>query len=272
MARPRKRYEPPPWFDLRRYDGAYGMDAAGWYLNLLLRSHIAGSAGQAITTLLRRSPLVRRSASNEILKFLGEELPADVVEMLSGRKPESGIKSLRADEFYFFEQQLPEEIRKFGRDFVPGVTPSSKAPAGFVGPLDRLFERRRLSHFARIDLSLPDRVLLQDLAEFLSEKRRELAAVQVPQPYRAALRELRAKKRPPLKTWANLAVLPYLDVEHWRHESGASISREKMSELLGIGPDALRETAKYAYLLQHPFVLRGWLHLFARAAIEKRAA
>ena len=41
---------------------------------------------------------------------------------------------------YFFEQRLPEAIRQFGLRYVPGMTPASEAPAGFVGAVNGLFE------------------------------------------------------------------------------------------------------------------------------------
>jgi hypothetical protein len=248
------------------------MDAADWYLNLLLRGHIDRTSDNFWTTHIRQHPIARRDSEHaNSLSFLVEtsaDFPPDIREILNGREPHSAVQSLTGVELYFFERRLPEPIREFGRSFVPGMTTDS-VPAGFRGPIDNLSEPRLLGLFARINLSLPDDVILEDLRDFIKAKRAELARIDVPQPFREALRVLGKRNAARLKTFVRLGVLPYLDLNQWLKETSKKITGASLAEILEIWPDDVRETRRYAAMLINDMTMRGWLTAPARAAIRK---
>ena len=147
---------------------------------------------------------------------------ADDVELRAPRF-RSGVEYLSAESLYFFEKRLPEQIRAFGARYEPGKTraedaPEEDAPEGFTGPVDHLFKPRYLSVFARVNLALPDEVLLQDMQDFLRRVRGEFRAIGGPQPYAQALRELRGRKSAKLKTFAKIKLLPLMDIEQWQRD------------------------------------------------------
>ncbi len=273
MARPRKIAAPPNWFDLSRYNAANAMDAADWYLNLGLRGWIArtrkASAGRR--TQLRADPLVRRL---EPLPFwLIVRVPSELSAILDNRLPRSSVELLRTDELYSVERKLPEQIREFGRNCKWGETLASDAPSGFAGPLNHLIEPRRLSLFARVDLSMPDKVIVADLLDFLARERAALGSViGAPQPYREALLSLGKRNAAKLKTFATLGVLPFIDLDQWAADTAVSIPPSRLAEWLGVDGDRLGETRNYATLLLNDFVLRGWLLQSACQAIRKTRA
>ena len=255
------------------------MDAADWYLNLRLRVSLAQPGDDDRRKFLAREivqsaePVILRGSSLPIvLAFLDGELGTAFAAILHGREPELGIRQLRGDELYFFEQRLPPSIRDFGRAFIPGTTSAATAPDGFTGPIDHLFERRMTGVFARIDLSLPDTVLMQDFADFIANRRLEFEHIGGRQPYREALQDLSTRRRAKLKTFAKLGVLPFLDLRYWAADSGVKVTQASYAELLGIDADSFRETSKYANLLLRPFVLDGWLISAARDAVRRPAS
>ncbi len=269
MARPRKIAPPPKWFDLSRYKAAYAMDAADWYLNLGLRGWIARTRKESgRRTQLRADPLVRRL---EPLPFwLIGRVPSELSAILDDRPPRSSVELLRADELYSVERKLPEQIREFGRNCTRGgETLASDAPSGFAGPLDHLIEPRRLSLFARVDLSMPDKEIAADLRDFLARERAALGSIG---PYREALRSLGNRNAAKLKTFATLGVLPFIDLDQWAADTAVDIPASRFADLLEIADDRLRETRDYATLLLNDFVLRGWLLRSACEAIGKTRA
>jgi hypothetical protein len=271
MVRPKKKIDIPTWFNLSSYAAASYMDAADWYLNLSMRGKLSRQPNDFFLKFLQRQPIVRRGEDTPIeLIISGREFGPDFTAILNGREPRLNVEHLSAEEMYVFEQWLPKDIREFGRTYEPGKSQKAEAPDGFTKPIDQLFERRLLRVFTRINLAAPDDVLVEDLLHFVARERAALAVIGGPQPYRTALRELQNKKRPNLKSWAKLGVLPYLDIELWCIGSGAAQTQESIAEQLEIEVTALPETKRYASLLLDEMVLNGWLMKFAREEMRKK--
>ena len=246
------------------------MDAADWYLNLSLRGAIARDNCKLGRHFVRElHPVIRRDAEPGELLFIAMEMGGDFESILEGSEPRTGVEYLSAANLYFWERRLPESIRKFGAECVPDKSRAIKAPAGFSGPIDHLFEPRLQSVFVRLDLSLPDEALHHDLQAFLTRERRALAAIGVEQPFAAALRTLGKHNKANLAKFASYRVLPFLDIEQWRIESGETIPDAAFARLLGITDEDLRETRKKARLVLDYFVLRGWLLAEARTAVRR---
>jgi hypothetical protein len=272
MGRRLLEAEAPKWFDLSRYDSANDMDVADWYLNFALRGEIARGHKDK-PSLLRRvqgdTPLLRRDDPGDSFWFGLLQMPPDFREILNDREPSSGVEYLSTHGLYFFEKRLPDAIRRFGAGYIHGKTSLNDAPNGFVGPLDHAFDRRHLSVFARIDLSLPDDVLLHDLKKFLQRVRGEFAAVGGKQPYARALAELAGHKRARLSRFAKIQMLPLMDVEQWQRDEGKSIRPAPLARLLHIDVEDLREARKYMRVLLDDFALSGWLMRAAREAVSR---
>jgi len=280
MARPKTVVTPPRWFDVAHYEPTASMDAADWYLNLKLRFRLARKALDASIEehvnsrfIRNQQPVVRRT-HDVAWEFFGTDIGSDLRAILNGKQLRLGVYPLQVEEFYVFEKKFPEEVRAFARTFVPGKAVHPKLiPAGFEGPVDHLFVRRMTNVFARIDLSLPDKVLQQHFLEFVARKRKEFAEIGGRQPYQEALDVLGTKRAARLKTFAKLRLLPYMDLKSWAEESNQKVPAGAWADLLMLqSEDDVREARKYAELLLRPFVIDGWLIEQARAALKKAEA
>lgn len=270
MARPRIEATTPHWFDLKRYARACDMDAADWYINLAIRGEIArGKNHTWLVEFVRgTTPLIRRSGSlsDARLRSLG-----DVGELLRGRVPRASVEYLRTCELYYYEQKLPEPIRKFGANLDARKMMSmfnGSAPSGFTGPLDHAFDKRQLEVFVRIDLTLPDQVLMKDMQDFITRARGELSAIGGKQPHDKALRELSGRSAN-LKTFGKLNLLAFMDIEQWCRDESTSIKEAPLARMLDIDAKELPAARKYAKALGDGFVLQAWLIRAAREAVRK---
>lgn len=230
MARPRIEAIPPHWFDAARYSSASELDAADWYLNLALRTAITRGYSRLGRQYVRGAkPVIRRADQySRELDLICNELKGDFTRILNKKEPRLSVEYLTAEELYLFEQRLPEKIRSFGRTYVRLKTPARDAPAGFTGPIDQLLWPRMLQVSVRINIARPDKVLLADLQAFLDRERRAFAKIDLPQPYAAALRKLGKCNRANFRTFAKQRLLPFLDLEQWRIDSGVRYSRRSL--------------------------------------------
>ena len=209
--------------------------------------------------------------------FLGlqfdADLPSDCDAILRGREPQPGVYSLSVSALYVFERKFPEEVREFVRSAPYSAKHGWPAgPEVFGRAVDDVHgpdpAKQMMGRFARIDLSLPDKVLRADFDQYVAEQRAALAAIPGVHPYREALDELAARHALSLDSLVKHAVLPYIDIDRWRIGATATITAEGFADLLGIGQNALPKTREYAALLQRDFVLRGWLRPLASAAMR----
>lgn len=276
MSRPKTVITPPAWFKHGGYASAESMDAADWYLNLKLRLRLLlgglnATANNHLRTKFIRGgqPLVRRGLHAGLALF-GTDFGPDVASILKGEEPRLGVYSLRIEELYAFERSFPEDVRSFARTFAGRHVHPRLIPPAFTGAVDHIFEPRMTGVFARIDLSYPDKVLLQHFREFVGMKRREFGRIGGRQPYRDALDELGSRRSVRLRTFFRLGVLPYMDLCSWAEEEKRRIPISAWADLLHLtSEDDVRETRRYAKLLLRPFVIDGWLIEQARAAVRK---
>lgn len=269
MARPRiQTAEPPSWFDLAQYAEAEGMDAADWYLNLRLRVPDTRGAKLAKALCESKQPLLRReqiaSKAQAAIAMAVQGLPGACQAILRGQVPEPSVYPMSVSAFYWFEHRFPEEVREFAKDLRFPVPPSANAPEAFHRPVDDVHgpdpSKQMLARFARIDLSRPDKELREDFDRYLAQQRKKLAEIPGDHPYREALDDLETRKELKFPSLVNYGLLPFLDLERWSAETGATVTNQWFGDLLQIDPkDGLRETRRYAELLQDDFVLSGWL-------------
>jgi hypothetical protein len=125
-----------------------------------------------------------------------------------------------------------------------------------------------LSRFVRVNLALPDSVLLHDLAAFLKEEREALRKRGGPQPYREAVR-LAEKKRPRLATLAGIGLLAYLDLQSWLREQNPPLSDYEVAALIGTSRNRMEEVRDYAERSMNDLALRAWLEPLSRGVPPK---
>lgn len=302
MARTKSAPTAPAWFRPEAYDAAAPLDAGDWLLNLTLRCWLRNEPNPATEKALREvGPVLRRGDAAQVRamhladvhRWIGRfnasewggdpltphyeacqrpELPPDVWHALQHGRIGDGINPLGCVEMYTFERMLPDNIRAAGAKFKPGDY-AGQYPQAFNGTLDDAFgdgpAKQMLGRFVRVDLGLPDDVLIADLQRYLKHERQRLAAMGDPQreySYREAAR-LKAKPAPrTLATFAGLHLLAYLDLSRWaagepKKSHGARLSEYDLMALAGVASARRAELREYARLAGHQMQLHA---LFAR--------
>lgn len=260
--------KPPDWFCLDAYRQAENLDAADWLLNLLFRIRDKQNDNQFINKVLRTAgPVLKRDCA-ELRKFfhrcrcsfrnLGAHVYVDGLMEDPPRVP-SGIAPLTVEELYGFEGMLPESVRRVGREVGTRRFREATDPPAFYGRVDHAMEPQHTGRFVRVNLSLPDDVLFEDLKSFLSRERADLKQLPEPQPYQEAVNVVRKKKATQLKTLATIGLLPYLDLQDWLATSGKAMSDYELARVIEIPGNRLKETKRYARSAQDELALIAWL-------------
>jgi hypothetical protein len=263
--------EPDGHAALARYGDAATMDMADWLINLELRSLVARTGDAGLARFVRENPIIRRSDAHGIeFEPIRARLSPAACAILDNRQPPGGVQPLRVDEMYVFEQRLPAAIRDAGRAFVPGFPCGVDVPPEFAGPLDDAFDPPLLGRFARIDLSLPDDVLLREFKRYLAQQREQLARVAADAPFARAIDDIEHRYDPKPATWARLHVLALLDVQAWLAETGTHTTPGAIARALGLDARDHQQAVEYAKTLTNDFSLRGWLLSAASAALQTR--
>lgn len=271
----------PAWFGLEQYAAAAEMDAVDWLLNLKFRAWLADEHDEEGESLIRsRSPVLRRreATTREALgelehshpPVLGEHVPLAFIDALLSEPPRlgSGVRPLTVQELYFFERMLPQPVRDLGADRSRWRRRSTDPPAYFER-FDHAFEHQMLGRLVRIDLSLPDDVLLADLQSFLRAERADVA--KYGGPYLHSLRLAGKRHAPNLGTLAGLQLLPFLDLKRTFEAAGQSVTNYAMAvHFLGLDPKTFKRTLEYAELATDEHALNAWLTPLARG-VEPRS-
>lgn len=269
--------KPSDWFELSRYSDAAQLDASDWFLNLLFRNWLGRTSdGEGESFLQSAGPLLRRDDRDQInelqVLFLGreEEAPSGLLTLACGQPLASGISPFTVETFYFFERRLPDAIRTAGATYEEGGFRRDGTPPAFYGRLDHAFQPQMVNRFVRVNLALPDDILVEDLKRFLKTERSELASIGGRQPYRDAIRAVDKTRGRNLGTLASVQLLPYLDVHRWLGRIGDSISDYRLAKIIGLdGASRLRETRRYVDLVADQLALRAWLEPVVRGVPPK---
>ena len=288
MAGKKRTPAPPEWYLPEAYRSAEDIDAGDWLLNLTLRCWLHGGAQPQTEDALRGAgpvllrgeyPQIKRMHLADVHRWVYSfgssewddpfgafdeacrrpSLPSDVWAALRTGKVRSGIEPLSVSALYVFEKMLPEEIRARGVRLQDGDH-SATGPRAFGGRLDHAFPSQMVNRFVRIDLSLPDDVLLADLDEFLATERRSLAGIGGEQPYReAASLKLKAHE---LRTLAKVGLLQFLDLDRWQRAQGLNLSLYAVREMAGVVDRSRENELRHRVKLTlNQFQLHAW---FAR--------
>lgn len=280
MGRKRKVPSLPSWFDLARYAEAESMDAGDWLLNLTFRRWLNEKSEPEDEALLREfGPVLRRADERQEWELFGpwrqarDRIPGDVWTALRTGRVKRGIEPLSVFGMYAFEQKLPSEVRAFGSEFVPGRGSTRDAPPAFNGRLDHAFEKQMLGRFVRVDLSLPDDVLIADLQAFVTSERVALAKLGGPQPYREAA-GLKGKPQG-VRILFNVGLLPFLDLDRWQRSEGLELGFAGVRGLFTDDRSRDKELRHRVSLAQSQMKLHAWfarLERSAKAVPKKRAS
>lgn len=242
----------PEWFDLDNYQSAYELQPYEWYLQIVQRKHFC--------TLLE----YRTETHRPDLMRLAEDALSNLTQQTRGR-------DIRETNYILphisNEKELLEHFAHFGavtsltlRHFTNSKFSLSEVhswldeagenwdqiPNGTFNAADEGIKLADFPHenetkyaTTRINMKLPDEVLIESFKVWLATTRRKENSK-----VRKQYRQL------PFDRWARFGILPLLDLEIWCHQTGAKLPDHIISAALfpnaDSGPDNIRKTIRPA--------------------------
>ncbi len=249
--------ELPDWFQLKKYDAAKELDAAGWYEQLSVREsayeittwfnypehHTTALSDMLdfsdVMTLIRQNPIVD-VMNNDLLrsyfrcKSLAELKPKNLCYSRSVR-PVTGEEFLAVLNLLISEKE--DFLIKWWNSRIRIMHPREE----WLGkPLYNTIDRNCVKNLVSINWDLPDDVLINHFKQFLITNRKKYDSKY----------NLTGSIQPPKKlninSWHELAILPYLDLMIWQEEANVSIPNRVMANAIyppgEYGEETIRKT------------------------------
>lgn len=260
----------PDWYDLEKYHAASSLDAAGWFDLLLQRwsydlyQNQFPSINNAVLNSglqkLRQNPLSLTTDDNLIYLIGGGRLSALKCDPQDFAKFAHAISPLTLRRLYQKERYLKNETRIRIRNYMDQIydwfgkqkfeeIPKSEhewARSFLDIPIFDAFLKqdnqddvhlKRSHDIVQIDLSVPDKILIEQFADYLS-KIRENTDITPANPYKA----------PEYKKWIEYGLLPYLDLKLWEIENKVSVPYRVLADAIfpdgNMGEEMIRKTTK----------------------------
>lgn len=245
----RRASDLPEWFRLAKYAPAESLDSAGWYEQLGVRRDLISLISsrrlnhwqtdefplvdncRRALDLVRENPIVDVS-TDDLLRvyFYGGPL-----HELKSRDPRYsfGVRLATVRDLYVTEGLIKKDERDYARKFFAQTFDRNDDwfKKGFQyqctdwidEPVDGITDSASSNVTARVNLLLPDKVLIEQFKRMLKELREPMQKIGNPPP------DLR---KPDYSSWIKFGVLPYLDLKIWEMESGATIPNRVMADAI----------------------------------------
>ncbi|WP_375741602.1 DUF6387 family protein [Pseudomonas boanensis] len=232
----------PKWFELEKYRATKEFSAADWVACLRIRKNIldvlslfkdVGLPWSSVPGVLDELSAIR---SSPLDKHCGNSW-AMIIGDFSAGSLTSPIREITFSDLVDQCRQDHERVEsgeaheiQFERWSLIGNAPWSGIPGELVGaPLGSL---RETNEPLLVDLSATDSVLHASFTAWLKEAR----AKRIGAPSK--------RERPDHEDWTSYGLLPYLDLQIWKRETGNQITLDVTSKAVGYvkGGDSFRKT------------------------------
>lgn len=251
----------PKWFDLAKYAGANSLESVGWYEQLSVRSDLIGLVGSRrwesgqsssppetgqqtmrVLALIRETPIVD-IAKDELLTayFYGGAL----YELKAGDPRYSfGVHLTTVRNLYLTEGNIEKDKRTHARNFFAQIFDQDRdwsTPLAFKHkdwidePIDGIADSGGFDVNIRVNMLLPDRVLVEQFKRVLNQLRSPLQRAGV---------AIENTRMPNFSDWIRFGVLPYLDLQIWQRETGTKIPNRVMADAIFLPGDGGEEVVR----------------------------
>ena len=178
---------------------------------------------------------------------------SDKLFELKTKKPNYslGVHKLTVHELYLIENNIEEEKRTYARNYFINRFNMFLIPPPLCFPVKYPFKpcidepidgiRRTLDNdvHVRVDLGLPDKVLIKQFKQMLESIRKPLLKVGV---------FVENKQRPDFEGWAKFGILPYVDLTISAEIEGVTIPNRVMADAIFLvgegGEEVIRKTTQ----------------------------
>lgn len=250
----------PAWFNLKKYQSAQNLDAAGWLEQLSVRQNLiclktgfpndehVSAFQSAVLEEFFKAPIVDLVSNERMyITFSGGRLWA-----LNNyfRKYLLGVHQLTVRELLNLEGNVDANKLEYALNWKAKVD----EPLDLFGearshnypyqdwidePVDNIANGISHELTIRVNLHVPDKILIDQFKTFLLAKRRLSQVVGV---------DIEAKLKPDYEGWVRFGVLPYLDLNIWAKLIGCNIPNRVMADAIFPtgegGEEVVRKTTK----------------------------
>ena len=233
----------PTWFHLEKYAGAESLGTIGWYEQLAARRELMAlitsppwqseevsgpfyddsMLNRALETI-RGEPIADISGNN----FLGNFLECSPQRLKNAEVHRSlGVHLVTVRDLYMAEWSIEGDKQKYARQFFSEIAknPWGLREHGYKNwidkPVDAISKRPGFDVNIRVNLSLPDKVLVDQFIHLL-DSLRDTKTHWVAPPLR----------KPDFSKWIRFSVLPYIDLKIWEGEADVTIPNRVMADAI----------------------------------------
>lgn len=238
----------PKWFDINKYAGAESLDAAGWFVQLSARTILlnylelirpaialggipAGLDGTKLFTAFTQA--TRENPILNVSDYTSSWFPSD------NQRSGQGMRLMTMNDLYSIEMNIPENKRTHARKlfdkydalpleerFLTRSPPLADEPIDF----SNLFGTGDIAII--VDMSVPTQDLIDKFRRLIKKERtakKPKASISVeagvsPDIDQAPVNKIQTMQR----RWADVGVLPYLDLLIWKKETNSKFTEADM--------------------------------------------
>jgi hypothetical protein len=240
----RRATDLPRWFDLKNYSQAAPLDAEGWYEQLMVRKWLfkmmdwrdedekpLNDRELEMLSFIRATPIVDVTATLTMKVSFYD----GVMHELRTENPiySLGVRLSTVRDFYSFEQRIEPEKREYAhsffsqwedRDWLNGSGEVKFPCTDWIdGPIDDISNASASAMNMRVDLGLPDKVLIEQFKTLLQSLRKPLAEGGC---------DFAPTRRLNFADWVTFGVLPFIDLKIWERETGSKIPNRVMADAI----------------------------------------
>ncbi len=232
----------PEWFNLAKYAAAECLDVAGWYEQLSVRRDLHTLIGsphsKSELEVITRSQMriLEHIRATPIVDVAGDEMMriyfySGAMHELKSQQPfyALGVHLSSVRNLYLTERNIEREKRDYARNFFAQFDDDFEKPLKFSctdwidEPVDAFSELSGWELNVRVNMLLPDKVLIEQFERLLKDRRTPLHSAGI---------QSESSRKPDLQGWHRFGVLPYLDLKIWEREMNVSIPNRVMADAI----------------------------------------
>lgn len=235
----------PSWFSLKKYDPLNSFSTLDWYEQIMVRRGIMKMLDEAdqfecfgdyedrhwaticdLAEFIETGPLVNATNGDKLHAYLGD---ARLFELKNNRPKFSfGVRPLTLREFYLQDRHVLGEKRLYLRKWQAQFDDPDWSDLGndmeltmpqewFEEPVDSHMHSPLFGNTIRVNLSLPENLLVEQFTALIRSLKKEQQAVPA---------------KPRFENWIKFGLLPYIDLTIWARKSGVRITNRVMADAI----------------------------------------